>query len=77
MNSIRPDATASLLGKGEAQTFRTLGKLRSILRKRRQGRGRGRGSDHQRWPNHIFAKAGLFALMQARQLACQSLKRAP
>ena len=40
-------------------------RLRSILRKRRDGRGRGRGSDHQRWPNRFFAEHGLFSLIAA------------
>ena len=51
-------------------------RLRSILRKRHKGRGRGRGSDHQRWPNLFFARAGLFSLEQARRLACQFMKMA-
>jgi RNA-directed DNA polymerase len=51
-------------------------RLRSILRKRRKGRGRGRGSDHQRWMNIFFAKAGLFSLEQAHQRASQSMKMA-
>lgn len=50
-------------------------RLRSILRKRRKGSGRGRGSDHQRWPNTFFAKHGLFSLLDARLLACQSARR--
>jgi RNA-directed DNA polymerase len=41
------------------------GRLRSILRNREGRRGRGRGKDHQRWPNHYFAKLGLFSLRQA------------
>lgn len=41
-------------------------RLRSILRKRRNGRGRGRGADSQRWPNAYFAKLGLFSLTTAR-----------
>jgi RNA-directed DNA polymerase len=58
-------------------TFRPLDswlrmRLRSILR-RRQGRsGRGRGADHQRWPNGYFAEQGLFSLVVAHRLACQS-----
>lgn len=40
-------------------------RLRSILRKRRGGVGRGRGSDHQRWPNRLFAEHGLFSLTAA------------
>ena len=41
-------------------------RLRSILRKRRNGRGKGRGDDHHRWPNAYFAKLGLFSLSTAR-----------
>jgi RNA-directed DNA polymerase len=51
-------------------------RLRSILRKRRNGRGRGRGRDHQRWPNAYFAQAGLFSLEVAHHLACRSVKTA-
>jgi RNA-directed DNA polymerase len=51
------------------------GRLRSILRKRQRKRGRGRGSDHQRWPNAYFAKAGLYSLKTAHELACQSSMR--
>jgi len=51
-------------------------RLRSILRKRLGKRGCGRGSDHQRWPNLFFAKAGLFSLEQAHQVARQSMKMA-
>lgn len=47
------------------------GRLRAILRKRAGLRGRGRGRDHQRWPNHYFAKLGLFSLTQAHAAACQ------
>jgi len=46
-------------------------RLRSILRKRKGKRGRGRGSDHQRWPNAFFKEAGLFSMMEARQLLCR------
>jgi len=50
-------------------------RLRSLLR-RRQGRsGRGRGADHQRWANAFFAKQGLFSLVAARALVCQSSRR--
>jgi RNA-directed DNA polymerase len=48
-------------------------RLRSILRKRSGRRGRGRGSDHQRWPNDFFAKHGLFSLIAAYEMACQSV----
>jgi RNA-directed DNA polymerase len=50
-------------------------RLRSILRKRRQGTGRGRGYDHQRWPNRYFAEHGLFFLATAYESACQSSTR--
>jgi RNA-directed DNA polymerase len=50
-------------------------RLRSILRKRRGRRGRGRGSDHQRWPNRHFAEQGLYSLVTAHALACQSSRR--
>jgi RNA-directed DNA polymerase len=61
-------------------TFRSLDgwirmRLRSILRKRRNGRGRGRGSDHQRWPIAFFAEHGLYSLETAHALACQSSSR--
>jgi RNA-directed DNA polymerase len=48
-------------------------RLRAMLRKqtRRSGLGITR-SDHQRWPNAHFAKAGLFTLHAARQTARQS-----
>jgi RNA-directed DNA polymerase len=51
------------------------GRLRSLLRKRQKRKGRGRGSDHQRWPNRFFAEQGLFSLVTAHRLACQSLQR--
>jgi RNA-directed DNA polymerase len=47
-------------------------RLRSILRKRQGRHGRGRGTDHQRWPNAFFAEQGLYSLMEAHRLACQS-----
>lgn len=50
-------------------------RLRSILRRRQKQRGRGRGRDHQRWPNAYFAKQGLFSLVTAHALVCQSLTR--
>lgn len=50
-------------------------RIRSILRKRHKRRGRARGRDHQRWPNAFFAKHGLFSLVTAHRLACQSLPR--
>ncbi len=51
------------------------GRLRSLLRKRSGGKGRGRGNDHHRWPNRFFAEHGLFSLVAAHALACQSLRR--
>jgi RNA-directed DNA polymerase len=51
------------------------GRLRSLLRKRSGGKGRGRGDDHHRWPNRFFAEHGLFSLVAAHALACQSLRR--
>lgn len=50
-------------------------RLRSLLRKHRGGRGRGRGSDHQRWTNAFFREQGLFSLLDAHALACQSLRQ--
>jgi RNA-directed DNA polymerase len=50
-------------------------RLRSILRRRHGGTGRGRGLDHQRWPNAFFVKQGLFSLVMAHALACQSSVR--
>jgi len=62
---------------GRRRTFQTLDgwirmRLRSILRRRRKGRGCGRGADHQRWPNRFFGEQGLFGLVKAHELACQS-----
>lgn len=50
-------------------------RLRSILRRRQGHRGRGRGRDHQRWPNAFFSKHGLFSLVTAHGIACQSCRR--
>jgi hypothetical protein len=50
-------------------------RLRSVLRKPRGGKGRGRGLDHYRWPNSFFADHGLFSLVAAHELACQSARR--
>ena len=47
-------------------------RLRSILRKRAGRKGRGRGADHHRWTNAFFAEQGLFGLVEAHALACQS-----
>jgi len=48
-------------------------RLRSILRKREGKRGCGRGSDHYRWPNAFFTRYGLFSLVRAHVLDCQSV----
>ena len=50
------------------------GRLRSILRARLRKRGRARGADHQLWPNHYFAKLGLFSLWSAHAEALTSLR---
>jgi RNA-directed DNA polymerase len=50
-------------------------RLRSILRKRLGRKGRGRGADHQRWKNSFFAALGLFSLVEAHAVACQSARR--
>jgi len=50
-------------------------RLRSILRKRHKGKGRGHGYSNIRWPNRYFAERGLFSLMTAHAMACQSLER--
>ena len=50
------------------------GRLRSILRNRAGRRGRARWRDRQRWPNHYFAKLGLFSLSQAHAEALVSLR---
>jgi RNA-directed DNA polymerase len=47
-------------------------RLRSLLRKRQGQSGRGRGADHQRWPNAYFASQGLYILVAAHRIACQS-----
>jgi len=47
-------------------------RLRSILRTRAGRKGRGRGADHHRWTNVFFAEHGLFGLVKAHALACQS-----
>lgn len=59
------------------RTFRMLDqwirmRLRSILRNRTHRRGRGRGEDTHRWPNAFFAEQGLYSLVTAHALACQS-----
>lgn len=50
-------------------------RLRSILRKRKNGKGRGRGSDHQRWRNSYFTKLGLFCLEAAQEAEKLSLHK--
>lgn len=50
------------------------GRLRGILRKRRGTKGRGRGQDHHRWPNHYFAKLGLYSLVHAQEQELSSLR---
>jgi RNA-directed DNA polymerase len=48
-------------------------RLRSMLRKQSKRPGRGHClADHKRWPNTFFAEKGLFTMMEARSLACQS-----
>lgn len=50
------------------------GRLRSILRKRRNLKGRARGADHQRWPNRYFTELGLFNLGDALDAELASLR---
>ena len=50
------------------------GRLWSILRARQRKCGRSRGRDHQQWPNHYFAKLGLFSLWSAHAEALTSLR---
>jgi RNA-directed DNA polymerase len=50
-------------------------RLRSLLRRRSGRAGRQQGSDHLRWPNAFFARQGLFSLMHAHAVACQSSRR--
>ncbi len=50
------------------------GRLRGILRARHGRCGRSRWRDHQRWPNHYFAKLGLFSLWSAHAEALTSLR---
>jgi RNA-directed DNA polymerase len=48
-------------------------RLRAVLRKQKRRPGMGRClSDHKRWPNAFFAAQGLFTLVEAYVLACQS-----
>lgn len=48
-------------------------RLRGILRKRSGRRGSEKGTDKVRWPNHYFARLGLFSLEQAKRLEITSL----
>lgn len=50
-------------------------RLRALLRKRRKRRGVAKGADFHRWPNAFFVKQGLFSLVTAHALACQSSRR--
>jgi len=50
------------------------GRLRSILRQRRNGQGRARGKDHQRWGNGYFEALGLFGLERAQGEELTSLR---
>jgi len=50
-------------------------RLRSIVRRRSGRRGRGQGRDHQCWTNAFFSEHGLFSLVAAHALACQSCYR--
>ncbi len=48
-------------------------RLRAILRKQGHRSGQGRClRDHKQWPNAYFANLGLFTMVEAHQLACQS-----
>ena len=51
------------------------GRLRTIERKRHQGKGRARGRDHQRWPNAYFAELGLISLALIRAQASNPQSR--
>jgi len=50
-------------------------RLRAILRKRSKRRGLAKGGDFHRWRNRFFAEQGLFSLVEAHGLACQSSRR--
>jgi RNA-directed DNA polymerase len=50
-------------------------RLRAILRKRTKRRGPAKGWDFHRWRNAFFAEHGLFSLVEAHRLTCQSSQR--
>ena len=50
-------------------------RLRAILRKRSKRRGVAKGWDFHRWPNVFFVEQGLFSLVTAHVLTCQSSQR--
>jgi RNA-directed DNA polymerase len=50
-------------------------RLRAILRKRTKRRGPAKGWDFHRWRNEFFAERGLYNLVAAHRLACQSSRR--
>jgi len=50
-------------------------RLRALLRKRSKRRGMAKGGDFLRWPNAFFTEHGLFSLVAAHDLACQSSRR--
>jgi len=50
-------------------------RLRAILKKRNKRRGCAKGWDFRQWPNAFFADSGLFSMVTAHNLACQSLTR--
>jgi RNA-directed DNA polymerase len=51
-------------------------RLRSLLRRRQNGRGVARNQRASfTWPNRFFAEHGLFSLQAAHVLACQSSRR--
>jgi RNA-directed DNA polymerase len=50
-------------------------RLRAILRKRSKRRGVAKGWDFHRWPNAFFAEQGLYSLVTAHAMACQSSRR--
>jgi RNA-directed DNA polymerase len=50
-------------------------RLRAILRKRSKRRGMAKGGDFRRWPNVFFATQGLYSLVAAHAVACQSSRR--